>query len=76
MGPPIETMMHEGKPKGRLVHLRVGSHEGFYIVPDDGRENRNIPLNEVRPYPAFEAMYRLSEISKKPINLMLAVEVT
>ncbi|WP_137703303.1 hypothetical protein [Marimonas lutisalis] len=74
MGPPIKTMIHEGKPEGRLVHLRDGSHSRYYIVPDDGREIREISLTEVRPYPAYDAMDRLAKILKKPIDQILAVE--
>ena len=77
-GDPIMTMLQEGCPPGRLMRLGWdtpdGSGGGYYIIPDDGREYMDIPMGEMRPYPAFDAMQELSRISGLPLSQMLAVE--
>ena len=68
MGPPIMTFIEEGKPSGELLRLRVGAHSGYYIIPDDGRDYLDIPMSEMRPYPAFDAMTALAEICQCTIK--------
>lgn len=73
MGPPIMTMLHEGRPDGVHLRMNVGSGPFSVIMPDDGRDYEDIMLCEMRPYPAMDAMHMLSRVSGVLIKDMLSI---
>lgn len=73
-GAPIMTFVEEGLPPGRLLRLTLGDGAGFFVLPDDDREYLDIPLSEMRPYPAMDAMHSLSRICCRPIKDLINKE--
>ncbi len=72
MGPPVMTLIEEGRPDGVLLCMNLGDGPFFCVMPDDGRDYEDVMLSEIRPYPAMDAIQILSRISGITIREMIS----
>lgn len=70
MGPPIMTLIEEGKPEGILLRMKIGGDAFMCVMPDDGRAYEDMMLSELRPWPAMDAMQMLSRVSGYTIKYL------
>lgn len=70
MGPPVMTMIEDGRPDGVLLRMNLGDGPFFCLMPNDGRDYQDVMFSELRPWPAMDAMQMLSRISGQTIKQM------